>query len=239
MRVAIFDWELAGEDHRDRLERLFWEGMPRVSYARCERALVYECDRLRRIVREEAIEFALFDSIAFACDGPPESAEVASRYFRAVRQIGGGSLHIAHVNKSDNGDQKPFGSAFWHNGARSTWFVKLADGAADCDTLHLGLFNRKANLGRLRPPVGYRVHFDEHRTTFQRENVADTPDLAGQMTVRDRMKALLRKGAMTPESIAAEIDAKADTITRTARRYTNVFVIIPDGRVALLERQAS
>ena len=81
MQVALFDWELAGEDHRDRLERLFGSAMPKVIYARCERPLVYEVDRLRRIVRDEGIEFIVYDSVAFACDGPPEAAEVAGRYF--------------------------------------------------------------------------------------------------------------------------------------------------------------
>ena len=92
VRVALFDWELAGEDHRGRLERLFGTAMPGVIYARCERPLVYEIDRLQRICRDERIEFTLFDSVAFACDGPPEAAEVAGRYFRAMRAIGGGSL---------------------------------------------------------------------------------------------------------------------------------------------------
>ena len=151
--VALFDWELAGDDHRDRLERLFPEGMPQIMYARCERPLVFEADRLRRIVRENGIEFSVFDSIAFACDGPPESAETAGRYFRAVRQIGGGSFHVAHISKAEGADKKPFGSTFWHNGARSTWFVQLAEGSADSDVLQIGLFNRKANLGRLRPAV--------------------------------------------------------------------------------------
>lgn len=130
MKVAIFDWELAGEDHRDRLERLFWDGMPEVLYARCERPLVYEVDRLKRIVREHGIEYLFYDSVAFACDGPPESAEVAGRYLRAVRQIGPGSFHIAHVSKGENADQKPFGSVFWHNGARCTWYA-LAKAAAE------------------------------------------------------------------------------------------------------------
>jgi hypothetical protein len=52
--VGLFDWELAGDDHCDRLERLFPDGMPRILYARCERPLVYEIDRLRRIVRDAA-----------------------------------------------------------------------------------------------------------------------------------------------------------------------------------------
>ncbi len=62
LMVALFDWELAGDDHRDRLERLFGADMPRILYARCERPLVFEADRLRRIVRESAVNYAIYDS---------------------------------------------------------------------------------------------------------------------------------------------------------------------------------
>lgn len=236
--VALFDWELAGDDHRDRLERLFPDGMPRVLYARCERPLVYEVDRLRRIVRDGGIEFSVFDSVAFACDGPPEAAEVAGRYFRAVRQIGGGSLHIAHVSKGENADQKPFGSAFWHNGARSTWYVKQDEASAGTDVLQIGLFNKKANLGRLHSPLGYSITFGEEVTTFRRTDVADSPDLASKLSIRQRMTHLLRKSAMSPAAIAEEIDAKAETVERTARRYREQFVIIPGGLIGLLEKRS-
>lgn len=235
MRVALFDWELCGDDHRDRLERLFPDGMPRVLYARCERPLVYESDRLRRIVRENEIEYAIFDSVAFACDGPPEAAEVAGRYYRAVRQIAGGSLHIAHVSKGENADQKPFGSAFWHNGARSTWFAQLV--SSDRDNLSLGLFNRKANLGRLQPPLGFTVSFSEERTTFRRADVADNPELAAKLTVRQRMAHLLRGGSMTMQQLAEEIDAKVDTIERTAYRNKGLFIVMEGGKVGLLEKR--
>ncbi|MGE0706166.1 MAG: hypothetical protein AB7P22_19775, partial [Vicinamibacterales bacterium] len=72
---------------------------------------------MSRIAHDERLDFAIYDSVAFACDGPPEAAEVAADYFRAVRSIGIGSLHVAHVSKAENADQRPFGSAFWHNGA--------------------------------------------------------------------------------------------------------------------------
>lgn len=234
--VALFDWELAGEDHRDRLERLFPDGMPRILYARCERPLVYEADRLRRIVREGGIEYSVFDSVAFACDGPPEAAEVAGRYFRAVRQIGGGSLHVAHVSKAEGADLKPFGSTFWSNGARSTWYVKQDEGSAGSDVLQIGLFNRKSNLGRLRPPLGYSITFAEETTTFHRTDVADTPDLAGLLSVRQRMAALLKKGSMTRQEIAEQVDAKPDTIKRIANRHKELFIVLDGGKVGLLQK---
>ena len=236
MSVAFFDWELAGEDHRDRLERLFGPAMPPIIYARCERPLVHELDRLRRIVREHEIDFAVYDSIAFACDGPPESAEIAGKYFRAVRQIGPGSLHVAHVNKSDNGDQKPFGSAFWHNGSRMTWFAKLVDSPSAGKSISLGLFNRKSNLGRIQSPVGFRVEFKYNRTFFNREDVAEVPDLADKMPLRQRIIHLLRAGSLPIDQVAQELDAKPDTVKKTVRRYKDIFTVLDGGQVALLQR---
>jgi hypothetical protein len=239
MRVALFDWELAGEDHRDRLERLFGGAMPKIIYARCERPLVYEVDRLRRIARDEQIEFAVFDSVAFACDGPPEAAEVAGRYFRGVREIGVGSLHVAHITKGENADKKPFGSTFWHNGARSTWFAKASEPSDGTPTLTLGLFNRKCNMGALGQPVGFKIQFTETGTVFSRADVRDCPDLAESMSVRDRMSSALRRGAIEPKALAEEIGAKLDTITRTARRYKNKFIVLEGGKIALQEKEKS
>jgi hypothetical protein len=230
--VGLFDWELCGEDHRDRLERLFGSDMPRILYCRCERPLTAESDRLRRIVREHSVSYTIFDSVAPACDGRPEEAETAGRYFRAVREIGCGSLHIAHINKSDDSDRKPFGSSFWHNLARSTWFVQAAEPGGD-GTLRLGFFNRKSNLGQLNEPFSYIVQFTENRTEFRRADVAETGDFATKLTVRQRMQYLLRLGARTAEEIAKEIEADIETVKRTQRRYKNDFIVIEGGRIGL------
>ncbi len=232
-KVALFDWELSSEDHRERLELLFGADMPLIVYCRCDQPLLAESDRLRRFVREHQIDYAIYDSIAFACDGPPEAAEVASRYFRSVREIGCGSLHIAHISKAENADQKPFGSAFWHNGARSTWFVQAADSTGESSILRLGFFNRKANLGSLQSPVSLNVHFLPDRTEFKGAEITDTPDLAEKLTVRQQISYLLRRGARTVSDIANEIGAKPDTVRKTISRYKDVFIEIDGGRFGL------
>lgn len=235
LAVALFDWELAGEDHRDRLERLFGKTMPRISYVRCDKPLVYEMDRLRRIVRDQQIDFALYDSVAFATDGAPESAEQAERYFRAVRQIGPGSLHVAHVTKAEE-TEKPFGSVFWSNSARCTYYAKLADASPDGKTLILGLFPKKANLGQLPSPTGFKITFDTNRTYYVKADPADTPDLAEKMTIKQRMMRLLRGGALPVEQVAEDLEARPDTIQRTIRRHKNIFTVLDGGQVALLQR---
>ena len=109
--VGYLDWESSGRDHRERLERLCGAAMPGIVYVRCEAPLVAELDRVKRIVREHALGFLVLDSIAYACDGPPEAAEVAANFIRALRQLEIGVLAIAHVNRSGD-ESRPFGSAF-------------------------------------------------------------------------------------------------------------------------------
>ena len=235
MRVALFDWELAGEDHRDRLEKLFPGEMPQITYARCERALIHEVDRLRRIVRDGNIEYCFFDSIAFACSGPPESAEIAGEYFRAIRQIGGGSYHIAHVSKADGADKKPFGSSFWHNGARATWYVHSSQDSINERVINLGMFNRKANLARLQKPVGLRVEFTDTHTYITVDNVADTPELAEKMSLTQRMREALKRGEMTVEDLSIVAQVPVKRINEAAKRNNKLF-IVNGGKIANLYR---
>lgn len=243
-RVLYVDWEFAGEDHRDRLEQLFGEEMPELLYVRAERPMTAEADRLRRIVREHRIDYLVADSVAFACDGPPEAAEVASAYFRAARHIGVGSLHVAHTTKAETGDQKPFGSTFWHNGARSTWYVKRAPLGPDPSVLEVALFNRKANTGPLAAAVGFRIQFGDERTVISRADVATLGELADRLPLWQRIAGVLRSGSLTIAEIASELGAEVDSVSKAVRRGEGkAFVRVPgpDGvyRIGLAARTAA
>lgn len=243
LNVLFADWELAGEDHRDRLERLYGAEMPAIFYARCERPLTVEVDHLKRLVREHLINYVVCDSVAYAADGPPEAAEVAARYFRAVRQLGVGSLHIAHTNRSDSSDQKPFGSAFWHNSARATWYAKLASTAPDGGQLTIGLFNRKANLGPLRTAVGFEITFTDTRTRLRRVDIETVDELADSLPLWQRIRHAVARVPMTAAALAEDLGANVESIERTVRRKKTLFTRVSDGdgvsRIALMERRAS
>lgn len=236
MTVLFADWELDEGEQRERQERLCGRPLPPVLYARCTRPLVYEADRLRRIIRDQGVDYWIADSVAFACDGPPEAAEVASRYFQAVRHVGAvGSLHVAHVTKAlEGGDLKPFGSVFWHNGFRSTWNVKRSD-TAPGEPVTVALHNRKENLGPQRTSLGFELTFTADRTLVRQVNPADVPDLAAGLPTRQRMEIALRRGALTIEQLAEEIGARPDTVRRTAARHDTRFRLLGGGRVSLLE----
>ena len=243
VRVGYFDWELEASAHRERLEQLAGSDMPAIPYVRCERPLVYEVDRLSRIIGDAGVQFAIFDSAAFATDGPPESAEAASAYFRAHRRLRIGSIHIAHVTKGENADQRPFGSVFWHNGARAAWNVKVANTSADGRTISLGLFNRKANLGPLRTALGFEVTFTDSQTTFRRIDIADVEELASGLPLWQRMRQAVKHRPQTIAELATELDAKPDSVDRMVRRHKHLFTRVPGGdgihRIALVEKRAS
>jgi hypothetical protein len=241
-RVLFCDWELSGPDHRDRLEQLFGPDMPVVAYLRCDRPLVQEVARISREVHRLSISYCVFDSIAYATAGPPEAAEHATAYFRAVRKIGIGSLHTAHVNKSETGDLKPFGSSFWHNSARATWYVKKVSGSKDRARFHL--VNRKANLTPVHPAVGFQFEFGLDRTIVSRVDPVDVEPSADQLPTWQRIVNLIKAGGGVPrtiEEIATDLGAKPETVARVIRR-SSLFTKLtnrPDGipRIALAERR--
>lgn len=238
-RVLYVDWECSAADHRARLESLYGPDMPDVLYVRAERPLTVEAERLRRIIRDERIDFGIFDSVGFGCDGPPESAEAALAYNRALRGLKIGSFNLAHITKGENGDQRPFGSTYWHNSARATWFIKRSQESPDGRSVTVAIFNRKVNHGPLRPAVGLEVTFAEGRTTITRVDLATVEEFAGQLPVWQRMVSALRAGALTPADLAREIDAKQDTVERKARAHPRLFTRFTgsDGitRIGLIE----
>jgi hypothetical protein len=244
MHVLYCDWELSGEDHRYRLGKLFGSDLPPVHYMLCDRPLVHESDRISREVRRLGIDYLICDSVAFGTAGPPEAAEFAMQYCRAMRQIGVGSLHLAHVTKSENADQRPFGSAFWHNSARSTWYVKAAEPGDVADVRHVVAYNRKNNLGALSRAVGFQVTFGD-RWSIAPVNAADVRELADTLPVWQRIQNALKAAnvPLTLLKLAEETGAKQDTIEKEIRRKSGLFtrVASPDGiqRFALVERRAS
>ena len=117
-----------------------------------------------------------------------------------------------------------------------SWYVKQDEASAGTDTLRIGLFNRKSNLGKLRQPLGYSINFGEEITTFKRTDVAASPDLAEKLSLPQKMAYMLRSGSKTMKEIADELDAKPDTVKKAVYRNQGRFIVLDDGSVGLLER---
>ena len=242
VRVGWFDWELDASEQRPRQAKIDPE-LPDIIYVRCERPLVHDIDRLRRIRRRERLEFGWFDSAAFLTEGKPEDAVSVLATMRALRQLEMGAGVIAHSRRQD-GDQQPFGSVFWHNSFRATWNIKRANTTDDGAMVTLGAFPRKFNLGPLPPAVGIEVTFDGDRVDFARTDIATIEELAESVPLWQRMRSLVRTGPMTLAAIAGELKHdNPDSLDRIVRRHKGIFTKVSgkDGivRIALVERRAS
>ncbi len=231
-RVALVDWEMDGWDHRDRMRQLLGDAdLPDLLYVRAVGPLRDQVDRLRRAFRDHRTEFAVFDSVGMACEGPPEEAQAALGFWDALRGLDVGALCIAHVNRGGD-TERPFGSAYWHNGARATWYIKRQQEAAS-SSLNVGFYNRKHNSGSLARPVSFSLRFADDRVQVASGNIHDVPELAGGVPLKDRMLNAVLSGPMTYEELADVLESNAESISVIARRYEGrLFRLLPgiDGR---------
>ncbi len=228
VRTAYLDWEWTGWPHKKRM-RALWEPeeLPDLVYIPCaaEGPLVHQVDRLRRVFAEREIKYAVIDSVALACSGPPEEAEVALAFYQALAALEVGSLSLAHITKAGD-TEKPFGSAFWHNSTRGSWFVRgiPANGTGTVQEAKNGLngtppepskngpprgtghllvelLNRKCQEGPLLPPINLRISFSSTRTTIIPAESPTPP--SGHL--RDRIRGAIRIRAKTREALALEL----------------------------------
>jgi hypothetical protein len=238
--TLVADWETVQEDYRATATRIFGDDLPDIKYRRCDRPLVIEAESFAQQIDECGIRYVIIDSAGYAADGRPEDAEVALRYFRALRSLRVGTLTLAHVSSGEHGSDKPFGSVFWHNSARQTWYLERVERGPQ-DILTIGCFNKKTNIGRPHPAIGLSLSFDATRTTITQTSVAEEEQFAGRVPLWQRMSHVLKRGPRTTTELARELEAKEDSITKALKRGTRSFTTVPssDGviRWALLDRR--
>jgi hypothetical protein len=213
--VLFLDYEWDKSVHRRRLERLCGTELPDVAYLRCDTPLHEDVDRIRSAVRATGADFLIVDSASWAAGDEPEAADSAKAFYAGVRQIGLDVLVTAHTTKA-GADEKPFGSVFWHNGARLTWHVSREQESGD-DVIRVGLVNRKHNDGRLARPMGWQVTFDDG-IHFERVEASSIASIAQRMSIAQRVRAELVAGSRTVHELAESIGEDAGSVRRTIDR---------------------
>lgn len=230
LRAAYLDFEWQATPHRRRMQALCGGGeLPSLVYIPCgaEGPLSAQVERLQRIIHERSIEYVFIDSVALACAGPPEEAGVCLDFFQALTRLNVGACLLAHINRGGD-EERPFGSTFWHNSARSTWFLE-ANQEPGTPRLDLALTNRKSNDGPKAPSFALHFEFEPNRTTIRRADLASIPELAGTLPLKDRIRPLLKAGPRTVADIAEHLAAEPDTVRTTLKRMSGrLFVQIPD-----------
>lgn len=186
----------------------------------CSRSIFEERDRLRRWARRFAIDYAIVDSVGLACGAEPESAEVANRFINALFDLVPAAFGIAHVTKAaaDRPPDKPFGSTYWHNGARRTWYARRVSEPGS-GGMTVGLYNRKANDGPLAAPLALAFDWVGERVAIRRQDVREIPELDSGRHISARLRDLLgRQGSMELHAIADDLGEKVDSVKQAAYR---------------------
>lgn len=104
-----------------------WYVAPTAPEWRGRRGAIWDqADDLAALVRDLNVEVIIIDSLAYACLGADiTDAATPPRYGAATQRIPAVVLSLAHVPKDRSANLAyPFGSVFWHNGARMTWSLE-------------------------------------------------------------------------------------------------------------------
>jgi hypothetical protein len=119
MSVLILDYENHAEtEWRKRLEA-FKGDMDKVYVVSPTAAIWDIAGSVGELIKELRVGYVIVDSAIYACVGADAyTPEAATKYSLAISQFGKPVLTLAHKTKSKDEQSKPFGSVFWHNGAR-------------------------------------------------------------------------------------------------------------------------
>ncbi len=217
------DFETTETTQRRRLERLAkgmeWGVRPNLRYFRATAPVVEMGPDLRRLCEEQGADVVLLDSLGYA--GAASTAQGASDItlaaFRALQALARPVITVAHVSKDVKGDDKPFGSVFTWNSARSAIQVRKEQEEGE-DDITVGLFHRKANDMRRSRPIGVRIRFGEETTIIRPADLRDSPALSKGLALGDRVMGLLRDGAKTTEELLAVTGAKEASMRQALKR---------------------
>jgi hypothetical protein len=214
-RVLFLDYEWDATVHRQRLAQIAGDKLPDLHYLRCEVPLHEDVDHVRSEVRRTGTDFLIVDSASWAAGDEPEAADSAKAFYGALRQIGLDNLVTAHTTKV-GADAKPFGSVFWHNGARLTWHVS-AEQELDENTLRIGVTNRKNNAGKLWRPLAWQVTFGD-RIRFERIEASSLASVAQKMSIAQRAHDALVAGSRSYAELAEELDEPIESVRKALDR---------------------
>ncbi len=224
--VLYLDWETNPKEQRRRLGQIA-AGMSihapgTLFYRRMSGPLSDNIEHLREIVISLKIGLVIADSAGYATDGDINESAVALAFTNAIRALGVTSLIIAHVPREKENRDRPIGSTYFHNAARSPWtLVKEQESGAP--SLHLGLVNKKSNNGPLHPTIAFRVDFQADAVRYYRADPQAVAVIAAATNDIDQICSVLRNGVhLTIKGILSELAwtaAKTGTVRTLLNRH--------------------
>ena len=168
----ILDYEEMDEQrfgHRYRLIRSIYprpEGSSKLFYRNEFAPITDTADAIRRLCDENDIGFLVIDPLINARGGAAESSSDTQAAMDAIRSLRRPVLIIDHLKQDDgkgHGQDRPFGSVFTRNLARSVWTISRPEpdeGMAWKDE-RIEFTDRKANHRKIGEPIQMEVKWDD------------------------------------------------------------------------------
>ena len=208
-----------------------------IFYRYTHQLLASDIEAIQRHVLEQDINFMVVDSATPAV-GEPESAQMTTEYFRALRSLRITTVTIGHVAKTGK-ENEPFGSIFWRNLPRANFRVNGAH-EPGADSFTLGLKHTKSNNGKHLRDIGLEVRFTDDAVYHN----IPMPACRGKAEIENFIKGFL---AGNPDGIDFEIkhqvssgnivfNERIDSFgmgdKKIAAQVCGVFEVTSDGKIA-------
>lgn len=241
--VLYVDWETTERTWKRRMRRIY-EGMgldrdattaiPMYYWNSVGLPLVESVDQIKSMVRKLEIGLVIIDSGGFACGGPPEESKPSIDFWNSLGRIPATKLILAHVSKAAmeaaTPPDRPFGSQYWHNGARRTWYVARSS-EVNADDIEIGMYCKKVNDGPLPRGIGFNVHFEGKRgpVSFEAKPIEDTTFADAHRSPKERVMDYLSGALFTKtktSDIAEAVGMKTADIYALMKRHPQTFVAV-------------
>lgn len=228
-KVLFLDYEADIEDIQRQLS-LFTQGMElgycSLEYRRCTTPLADDIEGIRNHIDDRQIDCLIIDSVSLAAGGDLNHMDIATSYFRALRQLDITSISLAHTSKNREEKVKTIiGSVLFEAGARSVWEIRANEGD---DTLDIALFHRKANLSKKFHDIGFRITYADTGNIVEWLDPKSVPEFLERMSVNQQILSALKHGKMTNDQLAEQIDTKRAYLVVALSRLKKSGKIIGD-----------
>ncbi len=177
-----------------------------LSYLRpgTQKDVAAKLDKLIPVIKEEAFDLYIIDSLGMALTADPESAKDICSFFQELVQLGT-VLLIDHQPKPQKGDKArdktPFGSAYKFNLSRNIWHL---NSKKDDEGLNCLLRHTKSNFSALQDNLGLKLRFDKDKFTV--EECQPGAEFSDFLNTKELiLNAYAELGEATAQAIAEEI----------------------------------
>ncbi len=167
-------------------------------YRRCRMPLADDVEQLMNHMDKLGTDCLVIDSLAKAAGGDLDKSESPTRLFGAIDQLKCTTIILAHTSKGGEGRKSIYGSTFFEAYARSIWELKSS---RDEETMHIGLWDNKANFRGKLDPLAYSLNYDEEHIFVNVEDIKTIDDFMRHLSVSNRILEALKDNSKSPAEL--------------------------------------